>query len=65
MYSKLLALRWVQVASDEALTIGPQPKNFLSLIRKSKDKAFEVFEIKEFTLVNDCFKNKSNAVFDL
>jgi len=33
------------------------------LKRKGKDKAFEVFEIKEFTLVNDCFKNESNAVF--
>ncbi len=30
-----------------------------------KDKAFDVFEIKEFTLVNDCFKNESNAVFVL
>ena len=32
-------------------------KNFYfeSLIKKGKDKAFEVFDNKEFTLVNDCF----------
>lgn len=30
-----------------------------------KDKAFEIFETKEFTIVNDCFKNESNAVFGL
>jgi len=35
---------------------------FEALIKKAKDKASEVFEIKEFTAVNDCFKNKSNAV---
>ena len=37
-------------------------QSFESLIRKSKDKAFEVFEIKEFTLVNGCFKNENNVV---
>ncbi len=29
----------------------------------TKDKAFEVLETKEFTFVNDCFKNENNAVF--
>ena len=40
---------------------------FESLIRKRQRQGFRPDryrdEIKEFTLVNDCFKNESNAVF--
>jgi len=38
---------------------------FKALQEKVKDKAFEVFENKEFTAVKDYFKNESNAVFGL
>ena len=39
-------------------------KCFESLSQESsKDKAFEVLKIKEFTFVNGCFQNESNAVF--
>lgn len=27
----------------------------------AKDKAFGIFEIKDFTEVNDCFKNENNV----
>jgi hypothetical protein len=35
----------------------------LSLRENVKGKAFEVLKIKEFTFVNDCFKNENNAEF--
>lgn len=33
------------------------------MIRKVKGESLDVFEVEEFTLINDCFKNVSNAQF--